>query len=258
MGINTNYVEEISTAISNYNSKLERPIQLKAIFFDMDGVLFDSMPYHAKSWAQAFAENGLNMPEFELYINEGSTAYYTIAKMFSKYKQCEISEEETERIKARKYEIMQAMPQPEVMSHMPELLNQISSQNIDCWVVTGSAQSSLSNRLEKVYNDCFKREKMITANDVKKGKPNPEPYLKAMRKSGYQLHEAIVIENAPLGVESAKAAGLFTIAINTGPIDPNTLVEAGADIVLPNSESLKNLWPSIYKLLTNKELVLSV
>ena len=51
MGINTNYVEEISTAISNYNSKLERPIQLKAIFFDMDGVLFDSMPYHAKSWA---------------------------------------------------------------------------------------------------------------------------------------------------------------------------------------------------------------
>lgn len=98
------------------------------------------------------------------------------------------------------------------------------------------------------YNNAFTRNNIITAHDVKIGKPNPEPYLKALEKSGYMCHQSIVIENAPLGVESAKAAGLFTIAINTGPIDPNVLKEAGADIVFSGSEELLENWSLICKI----------
>jgi beta-phosphoglucomutase-like phosphatase (HAD superfamily) len=74
---------------------------------------------------------------------------------------------------------------------------------------------------------------MVTAFDVKHGKPHPEPYLMGLEKAGVSASEAIVIENAPLGVEAAHAAGIYTIAVNTGPLSPKVLLDAGADIVLP-------------------------
>jgi HAD superfamily hydrolase (TIGR01509 family) len=250
MGNSIDLTTTISAAIQNFNNKIGTVLHLKSIFFDMDGVLFDSMPYHAKSWIQAFAEHGLELPEYEPFMNEGSTAYYTIDKMFAKYKQTKLSDAEAETIKVRKHEIMQSMPQSEIMEHMPMLVEQIGKQNIDCWVVTGSAQAALYNRLEAAYNGSFKREKMITAHDVTHGKPHPEPYLKAIEKSGYGTAEAIVIENAPLGVESAKAAGLFTIAVNTGPINPDVLKKAGADLVVNSTFELLEYWPLIFSLLS--------
>jgi beta-phosphoglucomutase-like phosphatase (HAD superfamily) len=74
---------------------------------------------------------------------------------------------------------------------------------------------------------------MVTGFDVKLGKPYPEPYLKGLQKAGIKPEEGIVVENAPLGVEAAHAAGIFTIAANTGPLDDAILKNAGADIVLP-------------------------
>ena len=82
---------------------------------------------------------------------------------------------------------------------------------------------------------------MVTGNDcpIGKGKPHPYPYLKGLEKAGnIRPEEAIVIENAPLGVKAAKAAGIFTVAVNTGPLDPQVLKDAGADIVLGSMTEL--------------------
>lgn len=59
----------------------------------------------------------------------------------------------------------------------------------------------------------------MTAFDVKLGKPHPEPYLMGLEKAGVKSHEAFVVENAPMGVRAGVAAGIFTIAVNTGPLD---------------------------------------
>ncbi|MEG1999483.1 MAG: HAD-IA family hydrolase, partial [Bacteroidales bacterium] len=75
---------------------------------------------------------------------------------------------------------------------------------------------------------------MVTAFDVKIGKPNPEPYLIGLKKAGVKATEAIVIENAPLGIEAGVSAGIFTIGVNTGPLPDELLYEAGADIVFPD------------------------
>jgi len=88
---------------------------------------------------------------------------------------------------------------------------------------------------------------MVTAFDVKFGKPHPEPYLKALKKSGLQPWEVIVIENAPLGVESSTSAGLFTIAINTGPLNPEILKENGANLVLDGMKELFEQWDNLLK-----------
>lgn len=242
----------IEKAFLQYTAELNEPFQFRGIFFDMDGVLFDSMPYHAKSWVRTFKEFGLQLPEFEPYMNEGSTAYFTVQQMFRKYLHREASDEECEQIRQRKHDTMAAMPPSQIFPAMLSLLRDIHVQGIDCWVVTGSAQENLINRLVEGFGGILYRHKMITAHDVTQGKPNPEPYLKAMQQSGYGMHQAIVIENAPLGVISSRAAGLFTIAVNTGPLHHDVLVNAGANLLFRSTDELKQQWPVILKVFNKK------
>lgn len=249
-------ISEIQHAFENYMVGLNEPFLFKNIFFDMDGVLFNSMPYHAKAWLKVFDEYGLKINESEPYLNEGATALFTVRAMFKKYRNVEVTEEFSEEIKIRKHVLMSNFPESEVMIGMQQLLKNVTNAGVDCWVVTGSAQDILLNRLEKEYPGSIFRNKMITAHDVKIGKPNPEPYLKAMDKSGYKVSESIVVENAPMGVLSAKAAGLFTVAINSGPLDPQVLADAGADLVLSGSEELNVIWPKLLEVL-NCQLKLS-
>lgn len=216
----------------------------------MDGVLFDSMPYHTRAWLQTFIEHNFPIPEEEPYLNEGSTALFTVRKMYKKYRNQDISEEVAEEFRIRKHKLMESFPASPVMPYMKETLHSITQNGIECWVVTGSAQKILLDRLENEFSGLVSRNRMITAFDVKIGKPNPEPYLKAMRKSGFDPSQAIVVENAPMGVESAKAAGLFVIAINTGPLDPEALTQA--DIVLSGSKEFAQVWPLVFDVLSNQ------
>ena len=114
-------------------------------------------------------------------------------------------------------------------------------------VVTGSGQLSLLERLEHNYPGMFRKELMVTAFDVKYGKPNPEPYLMALKKGGLKADEAIVVENAPLGVEAGHNAGIFTIAVNTGPLDGQVLLDAGADLLLPSMQALSDHWDTLFE-----------
>ena len=86
------------------------------------------------------------------------------------------------------------------------------------------------------------RDHMVTAFDVKYGKPHPEPYLMGLEKAGVQANEAIVVENAPIGVQAGTAAGIFTVAVNTGPLDRQVLLDAGADLLFPSMQALCDDW----------------
>jgi beta-phosphoglucomutase-like phosphatase (HAD superfamily) len=68
-----------------------------------------------------------------------------------------------------------------------------------------------------------------------------------MQKGGITPMEGIVVENAPLGVQAAKAAGLFTIAVNTGPLPDGVLLEAGADLLFPSMQTLCEQWEQLMK-----------
>ena len=99
----------------------------------------------------------------------------------------------------------------------------------------------------------FRRERMVTAFDVKYGKPNPEPYLMGLEKAGVKANEAIVIENAPIGVQAGVAAGIFTVAVNTGPLDGQVLLDAGADLLFPSMQAFCDDWEIVRKELTSQE-----
>ena len=94
---------------------------------------------------------------------------------------------------------------------------------------------------------CFLLLLMVTAFDVERGKPDPEPYLMGLQKGGLHADECVVVENAPLGVRAAKAAGIFTIAVNTGPLPNEALTDEGADILLPSMQALCDAWNMLYQ-----------
>lgn len=213
----------------------------KAILFDMDGVLFDSMPYHAYAWSHAMTQFGLEMTAYEAYLHEGRTGSGTIDILAQRYWGRNATEEEIERIYAAKAEVFNTCPEPKPMPGALEALTAAKELGCKIVLVTGSAQTSLLTRLEEHYPGFFRSELMVTGFDVKYGKPHPEPYLMGLQKAGVKAEEAIVVENAPLGVESAKGAGIFTVAANTGPLEDHILEEAGADIVVPGMKDVANL-----------------
>lgn len=211
----------------------------KAVFFDQDGVLFNSMPYHAKSWVLAMTENGMPFTAEQTYRNEGRTGASVIAEAYKLIHHNEAPQELIEAVYAAKsahFNRLTGGKLPELIPGIREVLDYLHSKGVQCWVVTGSGQRSLLDKLNDTFPGIFSG--IITAYDVKYGKPNPEPYLKAWERSGFEKSECYVVENAPLGVRAGKAAGLFTIAVNTGILSDSELSVEGADKVFPNMDAL--------------------
>ena len=214
---------------------------LKAVLFDMDGVLFDSMPNHAYAWSHAMTQFGLEMTAYEAYLHEGRTGSGTIDILTQRYWGRDATPEEIERIYAAKAALFNTLPKPKPMPGALEAPTAAKPLGCKIVLVTGSAQAKLLESLEQHYPGFFCEELMVTGFDVKRGKPDPEPYLMGLQKAEVKAGEAVVVENAPLGVESAKGAGIFTIAANTGPLEDSILKEAGADIVVPGLKEVADL-----------------
>ena len=216
--------------------------KLKAVLFDMDGVLFDSMPYHSEAWHTVMKSHGLTLSREEAYMHEGRTGASTINIVFQRELGREATQEEIESIYQEKSVLFNSYPEAKRMPGAWELLQKVKKDGLIPMVVTGSGQLSLLERLEHNYPGMFRKELMVTAFDVKYGKPNPEPDFMALKKGGIKADEAVVVENAPLGVEAGHNAGIFTIAVNTGPLNGQVLLDAGADLLFPSMQALNDTW----------------
>lgn len=223
-------------------------MNLKALFFDMDGVLFNSMPFHAKAWVYAFKSVGVDFNEYEAYMREGMTGSGTINEMYAKTFGRLATSEECEQLYATKSSYFDSLGKANPIDNVKDVLTCAKNAGLEIYVVTGSGQKSLLNKLNNTFPGIFSEDKMVTAYDVKKGKPDPEPYLIALSKGGFKKDEAIVIENAPLGVTSGHAAGLFTIAVNTGILRDEELTSRGADLLFHNMAEFHEELPEIINL----------
>ena len=226
------------------NNKL--PEGIKAALIDMDGVLYDSMPFHSQAWHRLFTELGvINSDPNEYYLYEGMTGGDTIGMILKRELNKDTTEEERSDIYAKKAEYFRDFGEKKLMPGAKEMLDGLKKLGLDTVLVTGSAQSTLLDGINEDYPGFFPKEKRVTALDVKNGKPHPEPYLRGLEKAGVKPSEAIVVENAPLGVRAGKAAGCFTIAVTTGPIPSSAFEKEGADMIFPDmptfAQWLKNI-----------------
>ncbi len=209
------------------------PHRPKAFLFDMDGTLYDSMPNHASAWHQMVTEHGIECTPEEFFLYEGATGQFTVNLLIKRAYGREATPDEVASYYQRKADIFRSKPAPAVMPGARELVGAVMAlpwhpQTI---LVTGSAQGSLLGRLDSDFPGAFPSERRVTALNVERGKPWPDPFLKGASLAGVAPEECVVIENAPLGVQAADRAGCFTVAVATGPIPHDRLREAGADIV---------------------------
>lgn len=218
----------------------------KAVLFDMDGVLYDSMPHHAICWKQAMAEFGIDMPEADTYKYEGMRGVETIQIVVKEQQGRDISEEEAQAMYDEKARLFGLMPETPIMEGVKELMHQIKADGLQIGIVTGSGQRPLIQRVLHDFADFVDDRHIVCAYDVKRGKPAPDPYLMGLQKAGdLQPWEGIVVENAPLGVKAGVTAQMFTVAVNSGPLPDSALADQGANIVLPRMTELCRLWPEI-------------
>ena len=203
------------------------------------------MRFHARAWYETATHHQLiSTPEL-FYLYEGRTGESTINELYQKTFLRDATDEEKKSIYEEKAILFNQYNDGKAMQGAVEVLKKVKASGLQTLVVTGSGQHSLINKLEHTYPGYFKREKMVTAFDVKLGKPHPEPYLMGLEKAGVKPYEALVVENAPMGIQAGVAAGIFTIAVNTGPLDDRILLDAGADLLYPDMTALAKDWDNL-------------
>lgn len=240
-------------------------MDLRCAMFDMDGVLFDSMKNHARAWNETMQHFGFtDFTEEEAYMHEGRTGAGTINDVSMRMFGHPASEEQCQEMYEYKSACFNNLPKAERMPGAWELLQKVKASGVTPVIVTGSGQKTLLERLNRNFPDTFRPELMVTAFDVKYGKPNPEPYLMGMEKykhndndNDYDNYDRsiatpnnfIVVENAPLGVRAAVAAGVFTIAVNTGPLPDEVLLNEGANLLFHSMQEFCDNWDMVFSML---------
>ncbi len=242
----------ITKCVSDFLSRTHKPkLSIAAALFDMDGTLYDSMPCHADAWMQMCRANGLHAERDEFFLFEGRTGASTLGILFDRQFSTQPTDEQIKELYHQKTVNFRALQPVPIMPGAQSLTQQCVDMDLRCVLVTGSGQSSLIDRLPIDFPGVFDPTMSVTSHDVTHGKPHPEPYLKALERAGVTADKAIVFENAPLGVRSAADAGIFTIAVVTGPIPRKEMQDAGASIIFDSMPECAAAFPTLIQLLSN-------
>lgn len=211
----------------------KRVLKIKAIIFDMDGVITNTMPDHFKAWKEILRREGLPVTHYDIYSREGQRGIDSVRGLFKVYDR-KIDTLKAKRILQDKEKYFKKIVKRRFVVGARNFLKSLRKSNFDLALVTGTARHEVHKILPASVYDLF--SVIITGSDVQNGKPHPEPFLKALKKLRLKASQAIVIENAPFGIRSAKRAGLRCLALQTS-LSREHLKEA--DFVFDSFKELK-------------------
>ena len=196
----------------------------EAILFDLDGVLVDSSVCVERSWHEWANEHGLD-PAAIIRVAHGQRTIDTM-RLFAPHLD---AEEQSGRFAEREATAMEGVYPIPGASTLLERLPQ------DTWAVVTSGGTTLAlARLRHVGLPIPRT--LVTADDVKQGKPSPDQYLLAAARMGIAPSACIVVEDSPPGIESARAAGMRVIALTTTHKREDL---AGSDAIVDRLDSLR-------------------
>jgi beta-phosphoglucomutase len=212
------------------------PFIPQAIIFDMDGVITNTMPDHFDAWRKAFAKFGIGINYYDIYLKEGQKGKDTAKEIFSEKAKRKPTKKLIDQVLKIKEDLFKKRAKPKLIQDIVKLINFLSKKKIKLALVTGTSKKEVRKILPRHVVNKF--EVVVTADEVSHGKPNPQPYRKAVKKLNIDPKESIVIENAPFGIKSAQKVGIYTIAITTSL--PKKYLRA-ADLILSSISKLKTL-----------------
>ncbi len=230
--VNLNWREQTNVWIDLDEETRERVRAARAFLFDLDGVLLDSMPYYNAAWRCALAEWGVLPEEIEFYRHEGEGADRS-ANYFFRQAGKTADESTIEKVGGRVHEIFRGFPQIAPRPEAFSVCRALRAGGRRLALVTGSMKADVERLLSTEQLGLF--EVVVTGDHVGQGKPDAEPYATALERLALPAGDAVVIENAPMGIRSARAAGLLTVGL-TSTLPPEELHEA--DLVIDSLERL--------------------
>lgn len=184
---------------------------MRAILFDFDGVVVKSMESHYHGWRKALEEYGIDMSPEELYVLEGQGVEEVASQLVRKFN---IPVEERNNIIRKKIFYYDQVQKHELYPHFLDVLEWALEMELKIALVTGGDRERVIKALQAYGIDTYFKI-IVTSKDVMNSKPSPEPYLKASELLDVEPQQCVVIENAPLGILSARNAGMKCIAITT-------------------------------------------
>jgi beta-phosphoglucomutase len=212
---------------------------MQAVLFDFDGVIARSMEDHYEGWRKALEEYGIDMIPEELYILEGAGVEELASQFTRKFN---LPVEETPKIIQKKQLYYDQIKKIEFYPYLIDVFEWIKEKNLKTGLVTGGERNRVFDALDNFgLSDRF--EVIVTGNDVQHTKPSPEPYLMAAHELDVEPAECIAIENAPLGIQSAKNAGMRCIAVAT-TLSPMYLKMA--DVIADDLEKVLEILKKMY------------
>lgn len=206
-------------------------LKFRAVLFDFDGVIANTMPVNFAAWQKTFETQGVSIDRQNYYLLEGKGPRQIALELCRKNG---IDPVRASGIAKLKDSLIPRANSLAVYPEIPVLLQKLNERGVLCALVTGASRHRIESTLPSNIAAHFLG--ITTSDDVRNTKPDPEPYLTSAAKLGLKSDECIVIENAPLGIASAKAGGFYCIAIAT------TLAAShleGASEILQNHSALQ-------------------
>lgn len=193
-------------------AKAIEPRRFAAVLFDLDGVLVDSLPGHLRAWQEMFRRHGHEIDVAWPAAREGEKALLTCqwicATLGLDWDEALCAERVEE-----KRAIFRSLPGSGPFPAVEPMLKALAMRGLRLGLVTGSTVVNARAVLpDEIWNLFGVR---VAAEDVRRGKPDPEPWLTAAARLMARPEDCLAVENAPLGVRSAKAAGCATLALTT-------------------------------------------
>lgn len=209
--------------------------KFRAIIFDFDGTLADTMGDHFRAWQAVMAEYGIRLLPEDYYPLEGVRVAELPRRFFTTYHQ---SPRDEEVIVRNKEEYYLAHHRFAFYRGVEGFIGELHGKGIPMAVVTTGLRQRLQHSVPAGFLEQF--HAVVTGEDTAEGKPSPQPYLRGAERLGVPAVECIVVENAPLGIEAAKRAGAYCVALCMTV--PRRLLEqqTRADEVVDSFEALRD------------------
>jgi beta-phosphoglucomutase family hydrolase len=187
---------------------LEIPPHIKALVFDCDGTIADTMPLHYRAWVEALREHEAEFPEAMFYEMAGIPTVRIIELLNERHGYAIPVQEAADRKESLYVALVDEV---EPIEPVVRLVKAYAGR-LPMAVATGGTRAICSKTLRSLHLLEHFRE-IVTADDVTHGKPAPDIFLEAARRLGVAPAECYAFEDADLGLQSARAAGMVAIDI---------------------------------------------
>lgn len=207
---------------------------LKAVLFDMDGVLVDSELLHGKALVLAMKQLGIDISLTYCYTFVGTTNFHTMSTIIKDYNLNYTVEEVLNLYEEHKENLLKTegyIPIP----YTKELIQSLKKEGILLAIASSSSLETISY-ITNTFGIYAYFDKIISGTTLKRSKPAPDIYIKAAEELGVSTDECLVIEDATVGVAAGKAAGMPVV----GFYNPNSGNQdlSKADIIMEGFEEI--------------------